>query len=148
MEQPGPHDSAIGRYLDDLGIVEESDIGSYQRRRSFGFALSRELEKLDGESFVLVDGAGNPLGISVVGPAGLTIVGLEADHRVVAVHGFGQLRSPLLRKTSPIDDGDLETPHRLALEHALLPGKRLIHDAQNKDALDHAYEVFAAAFTS
>jgi hypothetical protein len=146
MEEAGPHDSAIGRYLDELGIVVEPHPDSLRRRRTLEFVLSQEVEKLEGESYVLADDADKPTGIALVGPAiGLTIVSLEMGSKVIAVRAFGHLTSAVLSKTGPADDGDMETPFRLTIEHDRLPAS-LIHEARSKSDLERAYDAFTTAF--
>jgi hypothetical protein len=141
MEQPGPHDRTIGIYLDMLGVVIEAHPDTIRRRRTYGFRLSSELEKMEGQSFELIDDGDNPIGIGLVGPAGLTIVSLDPESNIVTTRAYGHLREAVLTKTGPIDDGDWNTSYRMTIEHDRLP-RTLTHQAGNEELLDQAGEAF------
>jgi hypothetical protein len=49
-------------------------------------------------------------------------------------------------KTSGLADGDLVGPHRLTIQHALLPSGTVVHEARNEVRLTDAHEAFAESF--
>ena len=83
-----------------------------------GSGYQRSPAKMEGKSFELVDDGDNPIGIGLVGPAGLTIVSLDPESNIVTTRAYGHLPETVLTKTGPIDDGDWNTSYRLTIEHA------------------------------